>query len=73
MTKRINPTINALSTIVIVVIIVVLLLANLIPKLQKQSEEDEPESSEDRICDRGRPQLPLDWSNGDLWRSPRMC
>ena len=35
MTKRINPTINALSTIVIVVIVVVLLLGNLVlPKLQ---------------------------------------
>ena len=35
MTKRINPTINALSTLVIVVIVVVLLFANLIlPKLQ---------------------------------------
>ena len=35
MTKRINPTINALSTIVIVVIVLVLLFANLImPKLQ---------------------------------------
>ena len=35
MTKRINPTINALSTLVIVVIVLVLLFANLIlPKLQ---------------------------------------
>ena len=35
MPKRINPTINALSTIVIVVIVVVLLLGNLVlPKLQ---------------------------------------
>lgn len=33
MTKRINPTINALSTIVIVVIVVVLICANLIPKI----------------------------------------
>lgn len=33
MTKRINPTINALSTIVIVVIVVILVLANLLPKL----------------------------------------
>ena len=33
MTKRINPTINALSTIVIVVIVVILLLANLLPRL----------------------------------------
>lgn len=33
MTKRINPTINALSTIVIVVIVVILLLANLLPIL----------------------------------------
>lgn len=33
MTKRINPTINALSTIVIVVIVVILVLANLLPRL----------------------------------------
>ena len=35
MTKRINPTINALSTIVIVVIILVLALSNLLPALKK--------------------------------------
>ncbi len=40
MTKRINPTINALSTIVIVVIVLVLLFANLImPKLQASHRE----------------------------------
>lgn len=33
MTKRINPTINALSTIVILVIVVVLICANLIPRI----------------------------------------
>ena len=32
MTKRINPTINALSTIVILVIVVILIFANLLPK-----------------------------------------
>lgn len=37
MTKRINPTINALSTIVIVVIILVLILANVIPRLKARS------------------------------------
>ena len=35
MTKRINPTINALSTIVILVIIVVLVAANVIPALMR--------------------------------------
>ena len=39
MTKRINPTINALSTIVIVVIVVVLLLANVIPKLRNKAKK----------------------------------
>ncbi len=34
MTKRINPTINALSTIVIVVIVVILLLANILPRIK---------------------------------------
>ena len=39
MTKRINPTINALSTIVIVVIIVVLLFANLLPKFKNKARK----------------------------------
>ncbi len=37
MTKRINPTINALSTIVIVVIIIVLVVVNLIPLLARKN------------------------------------
>lgn len=36
MTKRINPTINALSTIVIVVIAIVLVMVNLLPVLRKR-------------------------------------
>lgn len=36
MTKRINPTINALSTVVIVVIIIVLLCANIIPQMTRK-------------------------------------
>ncbi len=36
MTKRINPTINALSTIVILVIIVVLVAANIVPDMMKK-------------------------------------
>ena len=36
MTKRINPTINALSTIVIAVIVLILLLMNLLPLLMKK-------------------------------------
>ena len=39
MTKRINPTINALSTIVIVVIVVVLLLSNLVPLIKKKAKK----------------------------------
>lgn len=38
MTKRINPTINALSTIVIVVIAAVLVFANFLPKMRKRTE-----------------------------------
>lgn len=38
MTKRINPTINALSTIVIVVIVLVLILANIIPILRARTK-----------------------------------
>ena len=33
MTKRINPTINALSTIVIVVIVLVMAFANVLPRI----------------------------------------
>lgn len=36
MTKRINPTINALSTIVILVIIVVLVAANVVPEMMEK-------------------------------------
>ena len=50
MTKRINPTINALSTIVIVVIVLVLLFANLImPKLSGlHREKNGSEKKKDR-------------------------
>ena len=50
MTKRINPTINALSTIVIVVIVLVLLFANLImPKLQASTvKKMDPKKRKDR-------------------------
>lgn len=40
MTKRINPTINALSTIVIVIIVVILVLMNLLPKLSGNGNHD---------------------------------
>ncbi len=36
MTKRINPTINALSTIVIVVIVAILLFVNIMPMIRKR-------------------------------------
>lgn len=39
MSKRINPTINALSTIIIVVITVALLLLNLVPMLKKNKRK----------------------------------
>ncbi len=45
MTKRINPTINALSTIVIVVIVVILLLANLLPVIKKKAGKRNPKLS----------------------------
>ena len=38
MTKRINPTINALSTIVILVIVLVLVLANIFPALMNKTK-----------------------------------
>ncbi|MDD7218731.1 MAG: extracellular solute-binding protein [Clostridia bacterium] len=39
MTKRINPTINALSTIVIAVIILVLLIGRILPAIKKKSKK----------------------------------
>jgi spermidine/putrescine transport system permease protein len=36
MSKRINPTINALSTILVVIITIVLLIVNLLPLLKKK-------------------------------------
>lgn len=36
MTKRINPTINALSTIVIVVIVIIVAAVNIIPMIRKK-------------------------------------
>ncbi len=43
MSKRINPTINALSTILVVIITVVLLIVNLYPMLNKKKELKEAE------------------------------
>jgi len=40
MTKRINPTINALSTIVILVIIITLLIVNVVPNVIKRKKEN---------------------------------
>ena len=41
MTKRINPTINALSTIVIVVIVAILVFVNVIPVIRKKRRKTE--------------------------------
>ena len=47
MTKRINPTINALSTIVILVIVLVMVFANVLPKLlEKHASIEEAKGSE---------------------------
>ena len=43
MSKRINPTINALSTILVVIITAVLLIVNLYPMLNKKKELKEAE------------------------------
>ncbi len=48
MTKRINPTINALSTIVIVVIVVILLCVNVIPVIRKKKKNTENSYSKHR-------------------------
>ncbi len=39
MTKRINPTINALSTIVILVLVITILIVNLVPMMIKKTKE----------------------------------
>ncbi len=39
MSKRINPTINALSTILVVIITIVLLIVNLLPQSKKKERE----------------------------------
>ncbi|MGN0159899.1 MAG: ABC transporter permease [Lachnospiraceae bacterium] len=41
MTKRINPTVNALSSLVILAIIVILLVVNLVPMLIRKKKENE--------------------------------
>lgn len=45
MTKRTNPTINALSTIVITVIIITLLIVNLAPAIVKKRQEKKKEQA----------------------------
>lgn len=45
MSKRINPSINALSTIIIVIITVVLLLVNIIPIIKEKKERKQNETS----------------------------
>ena len=44
MSKRINPSINALSSIIIVIITVVLLLVNIIPILKQKKEKTKYEA-----------------------------
>ena len=46
MSKRINPSINALSTVVILLITVVLILVNLIPAMKERSEKKREERME---------------------------
>ena len=45
MSKRINPSINALSTIIIVIITVVLLIVNIIPIIKEKKERKQNETS----------------------------
>ena len=49
MTKRTNPTINALSAIVIVIIIVTLLIVNLVPEAVKKRQEKTAEKNKKLI------------------------
>lgn len=48
MTKRINPTINALSTIVIIVIVAVLVCVNVIPVIRKKHRKTEASFSKNK-------------------------
>ena len=45
MSKRVNPSINAISTLVIVIITVVLLLVNLIPRIAERTRKKRKEES----------------------------
>lgn len=47
MTKRINPTINALSTIVILVLVVTILIVNIVPMLIKKKKE---KRKDEKVC-----------------------
>lgn len=48
MTKRINPTINALSTIVIFVIVVILVFVNVVPMINKKRKKKESSFSKNK-------------------------
>jgi len=48
MTKRINPTINALSTILIIIVTVVLVAVNIIPAIARRSHGGEKKASQTR-------------------------
>ena len=50
MTKRMNPTINALSTILIVVVIILIIVVNVLPqRLKKRRRKDVQRTSKSRI------------------------
>ena len=72
MTKRINPTINALSTIVIVVIVAILVFVNVIPVIRKKTQENrgvllKAQKAQLHCCRRGL--CPFNLSGGRDFRS----
>lgn len=48
--KRINPTINALSTIIVVIVTIVLLLINIVPMIKERSLKKNEKSIEDSFA-----------------------
>ena len=47
--KRVNPTINALSSIIVLIITIVLIIVNVVPMIRKGKENNEA-FAEDRIA-----------------------
>lgn len=66
MSKRVNPSINALSSLVILIITVSLILVNVVPMLKKKVDEDEIEDNKKSLHSRNQRRIALAASAGIL-------